>query len=101
MLMGYLKGQIHPSIIDAEATIVDTRIDLLVGAKPHAQRSGIEIKYKPADKDVDGIVGKLRNYRQNVEDLVLVVGLPDFTPRGRSRLVAELNTIDVALIELR
>jgi len=101
MLMGYLKREIHPSIIDAEAPIVDTRIDLLVGPKPHAKRSGIEIKFKAADKDVDAIVGKLRNYRQNVEDLVLVVGLPEFTPQGRSRLVAELKTIDVPLIELR
>ena len=101
MLMGYLKGQIHPSIIDAEATLVDTRIDLLVGPKPHAQRSGIEIKFKPTDRDVDGIVGKLRNYRQNVDDLVLVVGAPDFTPQGRRRLAAELKAINVPLIELR
>ncbi|MFA4987510.1 MAG: hypothetical protein WC712_13085 [Candidatus Brocadiia bacterium] len=101
MLMGYLKGQIHPSIIDAEATIVDTRIDLLVGPKPHAQRSGIEVKFKTGDSDVNGIIGQLRNYRQNVEDLVLVVGAPEFSPQGRSRLVAELNAIDVALIELR
>jgi hypothetical protein len=100
MLMGFLKREIHPSIIDAEAPIVDTRIDLLVGPKPHAKRSGIEIKFKAGDRDVDAIIGKLRNYRLSVEDLVLVVGLPEFTPQGRSRLVAELNAIDVPLIEL-
>jgi hypothetical protein len=101
MLAGYLKAKVDPSTIDVEAMTVDTRIDLLVGPKPHSQRSGVEIKFKPADKDIDGIVGKLRNYRPNVGDLVLVVGAPDFTPPGRSRLIAELHQIDVALIEVK
>jgi hypothetical protein len=101
LITGYLKREIDHSIIDFEAMVVETRIDLLIGPKPNAQRSGVEIKLKPEDKDIDGIVGKLRNYRTNYSDLVLLVGLAEFTPRGRQRLLTELRSIDVPLIEIR
>lgn len=101
MLTGYLKGQVHQSIIDFEAMMVDTRIDLLVGPKPHHTRSGIEIKFKPEDRHIDVIVGKLRNYRDNYGDLVLVVGAPQFTPKGKQRLLLELRTLDVPMIEIK
>lgn len=99
MLLGYLKGQIDPSMIDVEATLVDSRIDLLVGPEPHTERSGVEVKFKPTDNDIDQIVGQLRKYRNKVVDLILVVGAPDFTPKGRARLLKELTEIDVPLIE--
>ena len=101
LLTGYLRGQIDPSIIDVEAMMVSTRIDLVVGPRPHQQRSGIEIKFKPRDADIDGIVGKMRNYRNDLVDLVLVVGAPDFSAQGRSRLLSELNKINVPLIDIR
>jgi hypothetical protein len=101
LITGYLKREIDHSIIDFEAMMVDTRIDLLIGPKPNAQRSGVEIKLKPGDKDIDSIVGKLRNYRTNYSDLVLLVGLAEFTSRGRQRLLTELRSIDVPLIEIR
>lgn len=100
MLTGYLKGQIHQSIIDFEAMVVGTRIDLLVGPKPHHERTGIEIKFEPGDGDIDGIVGQLRNYRTTYGDLILVVGAAKYSPKGHSRLVSELKKIDVPLIEL-
>jgi hypothetical protein len=69
-------------------------------AKPHHERSAIEIKFEPTDSAIDAIVGQLLNYRSNYGDLILVVGAAKYSPKGRSRLVSELRKMDVPLIEI-
>lgn len=100
LLTGYLKAQVHNAIIDFEAMMVDSRIDLLIGPKPHHERTGVEIKFRPNDGDINRIVGQMRKYRTNHADLFLVVGSAEFSSSGRHQLVSELREINVHLIDV-
>ena len=100
LLTGYLQGLFDPSIVDLETAVGGTRIDLLVGKRPHHSRHGIEVKFKPDNKAIHEIVGQLRDYRKEYEDLVLIVGQSKYTRQRREDLIGELNEIDVGLIEI-
>lgn len=100
LLTGYLQGLFDPSVVDLETTVGGTRIDLLVGKRPHHARNGIEVKFRPDNKAVHEIVGQVRNYRKEFEDVVLIVSQPKYSPQRRDDLVSELEDINVGLIEL-
>lgn len=100
LLTGYLQGLFDPSIVDLETAVGGTRIDLLVGRRPQHRRHGIEVKFQPDNKAIHEIVGQIRDYRKEYEDLVLIVGQPKYTTQRRQDLISELNEIDVGLIEL-
>lgn len=99
ILAGYLQGNFDQSIVDLELPLGGTRIDLVVGPRPHNKRHGIELKYHPTNKNVDEIVGQIRNYRKEYEHVVLIVYQPKYTAQRRRDLSNELKQIDVALIE--
>lgn len=101
LLTGYLQGLFDPSIVDFEATVGATRIDLLVGRRPHHLRHGIEVKFQADNNAINGIVGQIRDYRKEYEHLILIVGQPKYTPQKRLDLVNELKEIDVGLIEIK
>ena len=100
LLTGYLQGLFDPSIVDFESAAGGTRIDLLVGVRPHHSRHGIEVKFQPDNKSTHEIIGQLRDYRKEYENLILVIGQPKYSPQKRRDLLSELNLIDVGLIEL-
>lgn len=101
LLTGYLQGLFDPSIVDFEAAVGATRIDLLVGRRPHSLRHAIEVKFQADNNAIHGIVGQIRDYRKEYENLILIVGQPKYTPQKRSDLVNELKEIDVGLIEIK
>ena len=100
LLMGYLQGLYDPSIVDLETPTGGTQIDLLVGKRPHASRQGIEVKFGIDNDAIHQVVGQIRNYRKDFEDVLLVVGKPKYTPQRRADLVDELGKVDVGLVEL-
>lgn len=101
LLTGYLQGLFDPSIIDFEAAVGGTRIDLLVGRRPHHLRHGIEVKFQADNNAIHGIVGQIRDYRKEYENLTLVIGQPKYTTQKRLGLVNELKEIRVGLIEIK
>ena len=101
LLTGYLQGLFDPSIVDMESPAGATRIDLLVGHRPHHMRHGIEIKFQPDNKSIHEIVGQIRDYRKEYESLILVIAQPRYNAQSRLQLGNELKEIDVGLIELR
>ena len=101
LLTGYLQGRFSPAIIDFEARVDNSRIDLLVGyGRPQHERIAIEIKYKTEDNKIDNIIGQIGRYKSNFSSLFLVVGIPLYSAQAKLRLKIELDRIGVSLIEL-
>ncbi|TRD15225.1 hypothetical protein [Palleronia caenipelagi] len=100
VLLGYLQGQYDPSLIDIEVTTGATRIDLLIGQRPHNERIGIEVKFGMKDCDIHRTVGQMRDYYSEYEELLLVSGDPCYSGQRRIDLANELSEIGVSLIEV-
>lgn len=101
ILTGFVQGEFHPAIVDMEAVVVESRVDLLVGPHPHHERVGIEVKWLPKDQDIDRIVGQIRKYRRSIKELVLVAGRPQFSPQQQLRLKQELSECNVEYVEIQ
>ena len=98
-LAGYLEGKFSPAIISFENPTGSTRIDLAVGQRPQSTKIGIEIKYKPTDKDIDRIIGQMRDYSEEYKHIVLVVGRPDYSDQKKLFLEKEMKAINCPLFE--
>ena len=98
-LAGYLEGKFSPAIISFENPAGSTRIDLAVGQKPQSTKIGIEIKYKPTDKDIDRIIGQMRKYSEEYKHIILVVGRPDYSAQMKLSLEKEMKIINCPLFE--
>ena len=101
LLYGALQVHFIPAIVDFEVPNLSTRIDLLVGQGPTPKRHGLELKYKPDDSAINGIIGQIEGYRDQYEDVYLVVAFPEYSPSNRMRLLQKFNEMKVTLIELK
>lgn len=100
MLLGYLAGRHNPAVVQMEHSVGSTRIDLAIGGRPANARVGIEVKYGIDDGEVRNLIGQIIEYRKEYDDVILVIGNPNYTPQRRRELLLDLVNIGVSVIEL-